>query len=103
MLSEYLSDLRYRLRALFHRETVDRELEDELRFHLERETEKHVAAGLSRARAERQARLEFGGMSRIKDETRHARGVILIEQVAQYFRYALRCLRLRPLFSVAVV
>jgi hypothetical protein len=47
MLTELWSDLRYRLRALFRRRDVERELDDELRFHIEREAEKYTAAGLS--------------------------------------------------------
>ena len=43
-----LADLRYRLRALFRRDAMERELADELGFHLEREIEKHMRAGLSR-------------------------------------------------------
>ena len=43
-----LTDLLYRLRAVFLRKTVERELEDELRFHFEQETNKYVESGLSR-------------------------------------------------------
>ena len=69
-----LSDLLYRLRALLRRGDMDRELDDELRFHLERETEKLVRAGMSQEDATRQARLAFGGVERVKDESRDARG-----------------------------
>ena len=51
-----LNDLRYRLRALFKRDAMDRELDDELRFHLEKETAKLVSAGMSPDEARRQAR-----------------------------------------------
>ncbi|MGH7444931.1 MAG: permease prefix domain 1-containing protein, partial [Longimicrobiales bacterium] len=61
-----LSDLRYRLRALFDRRGLERELDDELRFHLEHETEKLARSGLSRRDAERRARLAFGGLERIR-------------------------------------
>ncbi len=46
VLSERWSDLRYRLRALLDRDALERELDEELRFHLERETEKLAAAGV---------------------------------------------------------
>ena len=69
------SDLIYRLRALVRRGTVEREMDDELRFHFEREVEKHVAAGMARAEAVRRARIEFGGMESVKEECREARGV----------------------------
>ncbi|HEU4995463.1 MAG TPA: ABC transporter permease [Gemmatimonadaceae bacterium] len=98
-----LSDLRFRLRALFDRSRMERELDDELRFHLERETEKHMRAGLPHAEAERLAQVTFGGMSRIKDDTRDSRGVIGIEVFQQDLRYAWRGLRSRPGFAIAVV
>jgi predicted permease len=97
------SDLRYRLRALFKRSALEQELDDELRFHVERETEKYVREGLSRADAERRAHLAFGGMDRIKDDTRDARGVARVESIGQDLRYAWRGLRAKPGFTAAVV
>jgi predicted permease len=98
-----LSDLRFRLRALFRRHTMEQELHDELRFHIERETEKYVAAGMPREEAERRARVAFGGVERIKDDTRDARGIALIDSVLQDLRYAWRGLRTKPGFTAAVV
>src|SRR6185295_4727498 len=103
MLSEILADLRFRLRALFQRDAVERELNDELRFHIEREVEKHVEAGIPREEAERRARLSFGGLDRIKDDSRDARGLSLIDVLTQDLRYAARGLKAKPGFTVAVV
>src|SRR5436190_9727965 len=97
------ADLRLRLRALFQRAQMEQELENELRFHLDRETEKHVRAGMSLADARRRARLEFGGVERIKDDVRDARGVGALDRVTQDFRYAARMLRARPGFTAAIV
>jgi putative ABC transport system permease protein len=98
-----LTDLKFRLRALFNRTAMERELDDELRFHLEREIEKHVRAGMSRADAERAAQIAFGGMERIKDDTRDARGIALWDSLSQDLRYAWRGLRSRPGFALAVI
>jgi predicted permease len=103
MLPEIWSDLRHRLRALVNRNAVERELDDELRFHLDREIDKHMRQGLARSAAERLAHLEFGGVNRIKDDARDARGVAVLEHLAQDARYALRSLRLRPMFSAGVI
>ncbi len=103
MLHRLLSELRYRLRALFRRHQLDGELDAELRFHVEREAEKLAAEGLPREEALRRARLAFGGMERIKDDTRDARGIAFFDMLGQDVRYALRGLRARKAFSAGVV
>ena len=62
-LSDILSDLRYRFRAIFHRSEVDRDLDDEVRFHVEQEARKLESAGMSAVEARRQARAAFGASS----------------------------------------
>ena len=52
-----LADLLIRIRALIRRPTVERELADELQFHLDRAVEKHVASGMTRDEAARRARI----------------------------------------------
>ena len=98
-----LADLKFRLRALFRRDAMEAELDDELRFHLERETEKHVRAGLSRGQAERAARIAFGGVDRIKDDARDARGITAWDTLSRDLRYAWRGLASRPGFALAVI
>jgi len=98
-----MSDLLYRLRALVRRGAMERELDDELRFHLERETEKLVQSGLSRGDATRQARLAFGGVERIKDDARDTRGIAWLDVMTQNLRYAIRGVRAKPGFTAAVV
>jgi len=63
-----ISDFRYRLRALFRRRTVETEMEDELRFHFERQVEKNRHAGMTPEEALRQAHLSFGGEAQIKEQ-----------------------------------
>jgi predicted permease len=103
MLSELWSDVRYRTRALFKRPTLERELDDELRYHIERETEKLVQLGVPHTEARRRATLAFGGIDRIKDDSRDTRGTILLETTLQDIRYAIRGLRARPAFTLGVM
>ena len=98
-----LSDLLFRLRALVRGCTVERELDDELRFHVEHEIEKYVASGLSRDEATRRAHLRFGGVDQVKEECREARGVALVETVIHDLRYGVRTLRRSPAFAIIAV
>ena len=71
-----LSDLVFRLRSLFRRGAVENELDEELRFHLEQQVEKHLRAGLTREEATRQTRLQFGGLGHVKEDCRESRGSV---------------------------
>jgi len=103
MLSEALSDLRYRLRAVFSRASVEQELDDELSFHIEHEAEKYEQHGMSHEAALRRARLEFGGVEQTKEASRDTRGTARIESVVRDLRYAMRSLRSRPAFTLTVI
>jgi putative ABC transport system permease protein len=87
-----LRDLLFRLRSLFRRRAVEGELDEELRFHLERQIQKYVQTGLSREEAQRMARLEFGGVERAKEECRDERSANFLETLFQDVRYGLRML-----------
>ena len=75
-----------RLRAPLRRGELDRELDEELRYHLERETALHVVAGMGAEEARRAALREFGGVTRAQEERREARGVRFIEELLQDVR-----------------
>ena len=97
------SDLWIRVRALFRRKSVEAELGEELRFHLERQVEKYVQSGVSCEEAQRRARVEFGGIELAKEECRDARGVNFIESVLQDLRYGVRTLGKNPGFTAVAV
>src|SRR5580698_8990511 len=87
-----LSDLLLRLRALFQRKSLDVELDDELRYHLDREAQKYRQMGASEEDALRRARVVLGGPEQVRQQCRDARGTKFLEDLAQDLRYGLRVL-----------
>lgn len=92
-----------RLRALLRRGALDRELDEELRYHLEREAELHAADGMGPEEARLAALRSFDGVTRAKEECREARGVRLVEDLWQDVRYGLRTYGKRPAFTLVAV
>jgi predicted permease len=98
-----LSDLIYRLRAIFRRADVERELEDELHLHVEQEAAKYERAGMRPDDARRRARLALGGYEQVKEECRDVRGTRWLEELAQDLRYGARQLRHSPGFALVAI
>ena len=98
-----LDKLRLRVKSLFRRTRVEHELDDELRFHLEKQIERCVAQGMTPKEARYAARREIGGMEQIKEECRDMRRVSYIENFLQDLRYGLRQLRRNPGFTAVAV
>jgi predicted permease len=96
-------DLFLRIRALVARHRVERELDEELAFHIERETQKHIAAGLSSLDARTQARARFGPVPLAADQCRDARGTSFFDDLARDIVYALRAFRRAPLAALTIV
>jgi predicted permease len=97
------TDLWLRMRALARRSRAERELDEELNFHLEMEARKNRLAGMSEAEARRAARVEFGGVEQAKEECRDARGVAFLQNLARDLRYGWRVLLKTPLFTTVAI
>lgn len=96
-------DFAVRVRSLFHRRTVEAELDEELRFHLERQVEKYKSLGASPVEAQRRAALDLGGLEQTKEQHRDARGIGFVETTWRDVRYGWRSLRQSPGFSAVVI
>ena len=90
-------------RSLLRRPQLERELDEELRFHIDMQTEENLRRGMSAEEARRQAILLFGGVEGHREAARDARGTRLVEQVAADARYGARALLRAPGFTAVAV
>lgn len=95
----WMNDVWFRARALFGRRAMERDLSDEFAFHLEMETKKLEAQGLTPEEARRRAYIHFGGEERYKEHARASWGVGPLHDVDADVRFALRQLLKRPAFT----
>ena len=98
-----LNGLLARARGMLRRRGADAELTDEIRFHLEMETEKNVRAGMDAAEARRVALAHFGGVQNVREEHRDGRRVAWLEDTLADARFAARSLSRTPGVTVAIV
>lgn len=91
------------LLRLLRRRSSERDLDRELRFHIDTHVADLERAGVSRDQAIREARLALGGTEQVKEATRDAWGARWLEDAARDARFALRGLARTPGFTVAVV
>src|SRR5918992_1068623 len=91
------------IQNFLHSRGIEREMDDEMRFHVEMEAADLVARGVAPDEARRRAMVSFGGVERYKDEGRDARGVSPLEDFLRDVRYGARNLRRRPGFAAVVV
>jgi len=99
----FLAYFRSLAARILHPSRLEKELEEELRSHIQCRADDLERSGLPRPEAERRARIEFGGQERFKEESREALGGHLIESLIQDLRLAFRRLRNAPGFTAVAV
>ena len=92
-----------RIRSIVSGTAADRDLDDELAFHIERQIEANLAGGMAPEAARAAAIRALGGIEQRKEECRDARGVSAIENVGRDVRIAVRQLARQPAFTAAAV
>jgi predicted permease len=97
------TDLKLRARALFRRNRVEQELDEELAFHIEREAAKLVEQGVPPDAALQQARARFGSVTVVADECRDERGTAFVDNTVRDVQFAFRSFARAPLASLTIV
>jgi putative ABC transport system permease protein len=92
-----------RLRSLFRSRAVERDLDDEVRFHLEKQVDRYIESGMAPEEARCAALRQSGGVEQRKEECRDMRHVRLVDEAIQDVRYALRAFRKAPAFTAVVL
>ncbi len=92
-----------KIRSWWQGGRLDRELNAEVRFHIEMETDKYVRQGVAPAEARQRAFRSFGPMEKHKEDTRDARGLMWLEALLQDSRYSVRAFAKSPGFAAIAI
>jgi predicted permease len=98
-----MKELWQRFQSLARRDRIEAELSEEIRFHIDQQTEKYVRAGVPPAEARRRAMIKFGGVERVKEQTRDEFRAALFEDFVRDLHYGARLLRRAPGFATVAV
>jgi putative ABC transport system permease protein len=98
MLKEWLIRLRFLIVSKSHDE-----IDEELQFHLEQQTQANLAAGMTPLESRRQAIIAFGGMERTRQQSHEQRPSYLVETLLQDARHSIRGFRRNPIFTITIV
>ena len=93
MLTTRLQQISARIRAFFQTSRLDRDLDHELDSHLAMAVEANIRKGMSEDAALRAARVEFGGVTQLREAHRETRGLPFLDTLLQDLRYTFRTLR----------
>lgn len=99
----WIRSLAARLRGLTTRRRLERELDEEIRFHIEMRIEDNLKSGMKPEEARRAALRDFGGVESVKEQYRERSSIALIETTLQDIRYALRSFRRGPGYAVTAI
>jgi putative ABC transport system permease protein len=102
-MSRWLTQLRLALRSIFRRSVADQDLDEELKYHLERAIEQKLLQGLTPEEARHAALRTMGAITKSKEECRDMRRVNFIDDLTRDLHYALRSLRRSPGFATLAV